>query len=242
MPLFTRSKNPARATALILLAMSAAAGAVAPKPYSAEYAALRNGEKLGVATIRFSARAGGVFELQTSTRGTEGLAAAAGVSIEERSLLSWPDDRPETISYRYLQKMAWKTRERRMEVDSASGQIVRSDKDGNQVLPYQSGVLDRHAVTVALMQDLAAGKTGDLIYAVAEREGIANQRYRQSGIESIDTAIGRQRVKRIERMRDTANGRRTEVWFAVDLHYLPVRILQTEPDGDSIELRLSAVR
>ena len=146
------------------------------------------------------------------------------------------------MSYRYLQQVAWKTRERRVDVDAPAGKIIRSDKNGSQVLRYQPGVLDRHAVTVALMQDLAAGKTGDLLYAVPEREGVVSQRYRPSGIESLDTSLGRQRVIRVERIRDDGNGRSTVVWFGVDRQFLPLRILQTEPNGDSIELRISAIR
>ncbi len=224
------------------LAVSGWAFAAAPKPFRAEYSALRNGEKLGVATIGFSARPGGRFELLTATRGSEGLAAVAGVSIEERSVLAWAGNRPETVSYRYLQQVAWKNRERRVDVDAPAGKIIRSDKNGSQVLRYQPGVLDRHAVTVALMQDLAAGKTGDLLYAVPEREGVVSQRYRPSGIESLDTSLGRQRVIRVERIRDDGNGRSTVVWFGVDRQFLPLRILQTEPNGDSIELRISAIR
>ena len=77
------------------LAVSGWAIAAAPKPFRAEYSALRNGEKLGVATIGFSARPGGRFELLTATRGSEGLAAVAGVSIEERSVLAWAGNRPD---------------------------------------------------------------------------------------------------------------------------------------------------
>lgn len=225
-----------------LLATTSAAYAAAPKPFAADYAASRNGEQLGLASMRFSLQPGGRFQLTTSIRGSEGLAAVAGASIEERSLLGWQDNRPETSSYHYTQKVAWKTRERRIEVDPAAGRVERADKNGLLVFRYRPGVLDRHAVTVALMQDLAAGKTGDLAYPVAERDGITMQRYRQSGIEMLDTELGRQRAIRVERIRDEANGRNTVVWFGVDRQYLPLRILQTEPDGDSIELRIAAIR
>lgn len=224
---------------LLLLAGAAVA---APKSFHADYSALRNGERLGVASLHYSAQTPGRSELATSTRGTEGLAAAAGVSIEERSLLDWSRGRPETASYRYTQKMAWKTRERRIDVDPSAGTVLRSDKDGGREYAYQPGVLDRHAVTVALMNDLAAGKTGEFSYPVAEREGVALQRYRSFGVENIDTALGRQRAVRVDRLRDDGNGRQTTVWFGVDRGYLPLRLLQVEPDGESIELRISGVR
>lgn len=240
----TQAPNRFRRMLLALLAgaLFAGAGYAAPKPFHADYSALRNGERLGVASIRYSAQPGNRGELATSTRGTEGLAAAAGVSIEERSQLDWSRGRPETMSYRYSQKMAWKSRERRIDVDPAAGTVLRSDKDGGRQYAYEPGVLDRHAITAALMEDLAAGRSGEFSYPVAEREGVGRQRYRSYGIETLDTALGRQRAVRVQRLRDGGDGRETTVWFGVDRGYLPLKLLQVEPDGESIELRISSVR
>lgn len=228
--------------ALLALALLAGAAAASPKPFHAEYSALRNGERLGVASIRYSAQPDHRGELATSTRGTEGLAAAAGVSIEERSVLDWSRGQPETASYRYAQKMAWKTRERRIDVDPKAGTVLRSDKDGGREYDYEPGVLDRHAVTIALMNDLAAGKSGELRYPVAERNGLSRQRYRIAGVETLQTGLGPMRAVRVDRLRDDGSGRETTVWFGVDRGYLPLRILQVEADGESIELRISSVR
>lgn len=240
--MFRRPILPATWLAPVLLALSTWAVAAAPKPYHAEYSAMRNDKALGIASVRFSSQAGGRYELVTSTHGTDGLAAIAGVSIEERSVLSWPDDTPETVTYSYRQKMAWKTRTRSISVDAQAGRIVRNDQDDQQVMRYQPGVLDRHAVTVALMHDLAAGKRGDLLYSVPERDGVATQRFRQAGVETLDTALGVRRVIRVERVRDSSNGRNTIVWFGVDNGYVPLRILQTEPNGDTLELRIRSIR
>ena len=168
------ARRLASVLALLALALVAGIASASPRPFHAEYTALRNGERLGVASIRYSLQPGNRGALATSTRGTEGLAGAAGVSIEEYSLLDWSRGRPETASYRYAQKMAWKTRERRIEVDPAAGTVLRSDKDGGREYAYEPGVLDRHAVTIALMDDLAAGKSGELRYPVAERKGVSS--------------------------------------------------------------------
>ena len=95
---------------LVLLAalLPVAASAAAPKPYTARYEVLRNGERLGEATIRFAALPNGRYDFSSSTRGSNGLAAVLGVSVDERSILRWHDGRPETVAYSLSQKVGWK--------------------------------------------------------------------------------------------------------------------------------------
>jgi hypothetical protein len=42
----------------------------------------------------------------------------------------------------------------------------------------------------------------------------------------------------VERLRDDARGRSTTTWLGIEQDFLPVRMLQTEPDGDTFEMRL----
>jgi len=226
---------------LLSLSMPLLAASGPPMAFVAEYDVLRNGEKLGKATMRFVAAPRGLYELRTSTVGSEGLAAIAGAAIEERSLLSW-NDGPETVSYEYKQKIAWKTRQRGLRVDAEAGHVVSTDKNGERVLPYRPGILDRHALTVALMQDLASGKKGDLLYTVPDGDALGIQRYRQAPPETIQTAQGGQRAIRVERVRDSGGGRTTTLWLARDRGFVPLRLVQKEPDGETIEMRILTLR
>jgi hypothetical protein len=213
-----------------------------PPPYTAQYEVRRNGDPLGRATVAFKALANGRYELTSSTVGSEGLAAIAGVSVDERSILRWTGQEPETVAYTYRQKMAWKTRERAMQVDAANQRIDSQDKDGSYSPPYRPGVLDRNAITVALMHDVSSGKTGDLRYPVPDHDQIQTQVYRTSAPEQMTTALGAQRVIRVERIRDTSNGRSTTLWLGQDKNFVPLRILQTEPNGETIEMRVTSIR
>ena len=226
--------------ALALLPLAALAAA--PAPYTARYEVWRNGSVLGEATVTFLPAGDGQYELRTRTEGTSGLAAIAGVSVDERSVLRWNGDRPETVSYRYHQQLAWKEKSRSIDVDAAGGRIDSVDKGVRTVLPYQPGVLDRHAISVALMQDLAANPAADLSYPVAGRDAVERQRFRAGAITSIETALGRQRVLQVDRVRDSDDGRRTTLWLGVDRRLVPLRIEQAEPNGDRIEMRIIAVR
>ncbi|MFT3807385.1 DUF3108 domain-containing protein [Arenimonas sp.] len=225
-----------------LLALPLPLVAAAPAAYTAQYEVRRNGEPMGSATVTFSAQGGGAYELRTHTVGTGGLAAMAGADIDERSVLGWRNGVPETRRYSYRQKVAWKTKERSLVVDADAGRIDSRDGDKSYSPPYEPGVLDRHAVNIALMQDLAAGASGDRVYRVPQRDQIDTQRYRVAGRESLQTAMGAQPVLRVERIRDSDDGRKTTVWFGSGQRYIPLRMLQTESNGDSVEMRIVSIR
>lgn len=228
------------AAALVLAPI--AAGAALPPPYTANYEVRRNGEALGTATVSFKQLPNGRYELKSSTVGSAGLAAIAGVSVDERSVIRLADGQPETVAYNYRQKLAWKTRERSMQVNAASNSIASTDKDKSFSPPYRAGVLDRNAITVALMADVAAGKPGDLEYLVPSRNDLETQVYRSATSEQIQTKLGSQRVIRVERIRESSNGRTTTLWLGQDRNYIPLRMLQTEPDGETIEMRIISIR
>ena len=225
-------------TAILLSLLAVPVMAASPAPFSARYEVIRNGDRLGEATISFTALGDGRYQLLTNTIGTEGLAALTGARVEERSILSWHGDQPETLSYDYVQKLGWKTKERHLRVDAGSHRIDSQDKDQDYAPPYRAGVLDRNAITVALMQDIASGKTGDLLYFVPDRDQLVTQHYRSSAKEHLQTALGPEAAIRIERIRDSDNGRQTSLWLGPNQHYAPLRILQSEPNGETMEMRI----
>ena len=228
-------------TAALMLAPIAAIAAL-PPAYTATYEVRRNGDPLGTATVVFKQLPNGRYELTSSTVGSEGLAAIAGVAVNERSIIRVTDGQPETVAYNYRQKLAWKTRERSMQVDAAAGRITSTDKDKRYSPPYQAGVLDRNAINVALMADVAAGKSGDLQYLIPSRDEVETQVYRSGKSERLDTRLGPQRTIRVDRIRETSNGRSTTLWLGQDRNYVPLRMLQTEPDGGTIEMRVLSIR
>lgn len=217
------------------------AGAAAPPPYTAQYEVRRNGDRLGTATVTFRKLANGRFELVSDTVGSEGLAAIAGVAVNERSILRW-NAQPETVAYDYRQKVAFKNRTRSLQVDAAGQRIEATDKDRSFSPPYEPGVLDRNAVVVALMSDLAGGRTGEFTYRIPDKDALDTWTYRTAASEQVETALGPQRVVRVERVRASGNRRSTTLWLGADRNYVPVRILQTEPDGGTVEMRIVSLR
>ena len=229
------------ATTLLALAPALAAAAM-PAPYSARYEVLRNGDRVGESSVSLKTLGEGRAEFVSSTSGSEGLAALAGANIDERSTLRWREGAPETVSWHYRQKVAWKTRERSLAVDAGARRIDSRDKDKRYSPPYRPGVLDRHAVTVALMQDLTAGRTGELRYLVPDKDELEAWVFRTGASERVDSALGAQRALRVERIRTDGRGRSTTLWLAQDRGYVPLRILQKEPKGDTIDMRITSLK
>lgn len=223
-----------------------AATAMAHTGYVAEYELLRDGKKEGIATRRLAPLDDGRWELHTEIKGTSGMARFLGFRIDERSQVSWHDGRAATEGYTYLQKLAFKKRERSVIVDHAGGRIIsRDSRDDNvdQLLPLADGVLDRQSASLALADDLAKGASGMLYYPVVGRHAIDTWQFEVGAPEPIDTPAGHFDAVTATRIRDDDDGRVTRTWFArlptPSAHgMVPVRIEQTEPGEDDIVMQL----
>lgn len=228
--------------AFALLLPMAATAAPPPEPFSADYEVFQNDRKLGTGRIELRAMPDGRWELLTHSQATEGLFAAAGVTRDERSLLSWRGGQPEVVEYRMKQKAAWSSREQRLQVDAAGKRATSTYKDQSTALPYRPGLLDKHGVTAAIMADLAAGKRGKLVYTVAERRAVETQTFQVAANVVLRTALGPMRAVRVVRVRDDSDGRETKIWFAREHGWLPLRIKQYEADGETLDMRITAIR
>lgn len=228
--------------AFALLMPAATFAAAPPKPFSAEYAVFKNGEKLGTGGITLRALPDGRWELDTRSRATEGLFAVAGAERNERSLMDWSSGRPETIEYRMQQKAGWTQRDQLLRVDARARSAASTYKGQTTALPYSPGLIDRHGLTAAIMSDLAAGRRGEFAYTVAERRAVEPQRFRTAANVRLQTAIGPMRAVRVERVRDSGDGRITKIWFARERGWLPLRIEQVEADGETLDMRITAIR
>ncbi|HMN34223.1 MAG TPA: DUF3108 domain-containing protein [Chiayiivirga sp.] len=223
--------------ALLALAAPSFAGD-ALSPYVAEYEVLRGGAVEGRATVSLASEGDGVWRLEEHTRGTQGLAALAGLRIEETSRFRKTASGLQCLRHDYRQS-GLRKRERRIECGDAG--IVSRDHRGEHRFAAESGVIDRQAVSLALAMDLAAGRRGELEYRVVDREQLEAQAYRVAGEDTVEVPAGRLRAVKVERIRADAR-RSTTTWFGVEQGWVPVRIVQGEADGAAFELRLVSLR
>jgi hypothetical protein len=227
-------------SALLLAFSSISAAAQPPKPFNAEYEVRQNGRLLGSAQMQWKDLGNNRWQLTTNTRG-DGVASIAGVHINETSILQWANDGAETASYQYSQNVAWKKKQRSMQVNAAKKVIEFSDNSKTNQIPYQSGAVDRHSFLTALMSQVAEGKRDNLQVKVADKQSINTQTYRTAGNVNLKTLLGNYQTVKLERVREDSDGRSTQVWLAREKNWIPLRMLQTEPDGSTLELRIKKI-
>lgn len=229
------------ATLALGVLLASAASATSLKPYTAVYEVSRNGAIAGRATVTLQ-QSGNQWSIDSITVGTNGLAALAAADIREHSDFRDNGGQLETMGYRYTQKTILKSNQRSISVDSAAGRIVSRDKKGEHEFPLQPGVLDHQSLTVAMAQDLASGKRGTLSYRVVDRDELGTERYRvgKQGITRVPA--GALRTIEVVRLRDAGNGRVTASWLGLDNGFVPVRVVQTEPNGEVYEMQLVSLK
>ncbi len=220
------------------LTLSAASFAT-PKEFRAEYELYRNGKLMGSSQIALSKSRGG-YQFSTTSASQGGWASlVGGAEIKEVSVFNLNGDTFQPVSYSYRQSVSFKKRKRDIAFDW-SKKWARED-DGDNVVSYllEPGSLDRNLVVLALAQDLKAQRTS-LNHFVAYKGESVNWNFKNAGSEKVSTALGVIEANRIERVRDNKD-RSTISWHAPKYDYLPIKIKQLEPNGDSIEMRLKRI-
>jgi hypothetical protein len=222
---------------LALWGSGAAAAAPLPDRFTATFAVEAIGVALGETRWDLSPEPGGRFRLTSVTQPTGAAALVLDSSRREESLWEYADGRPRPLHYAF-ERTGTKARSDRIAFDWSRGVATSTSRGRSWSLPLAPGTLDGLVYILALMQDLAAGREV-LSYTFAERGKVKTYRLGRDGPEVVATAVGRLETLRLSRTDE--RGRRTVLWCAPALGYLPVQIEHTEEDGKPITLRLKAV-
>lgn len=232
-----------RRSVAALLSLFCAFGAFADPgapvaPFHANYQVLRNGEAVGEATLSLRANGDGVWEFDSHTRGTSGMASLLGLDVAETSTFDWHDGHPQGLRYRYVQSAAIHSRTRDIDFDWKDATARVHDGNKQYRLSLQPNAIDRSLVTIALMADLQA-HTPTLAYLIVHKDKVSRQQYVQSGRDTLDLPAGRIDAVRVEREGGSSK-RQTTSWFAPSRGWLPVKIEQVGKHGETITLQLTA--
>jgi len=219
---------------LILLCAASVASAAEISPFSATFTVSRNGDALGHMKMQLSRSGENEWSFVSRTEGEKGLAGFLGVTIEERSRLIVDKNGFSSVGYGYQQKMVGRNRKRELTRD-ADGSIRESDGDDSWNYSVPGPMFDRHSVVIGIAQHLAKGPDKGVIFdlPVASKGKLEKWRFLTVGSEEIETGNGRQSAIRVERMRENSD-RKTVSWHAADFAYLPIKVEQTEPDGENL--------
>lgn len=221
---------------MLLLALGLAPGhAVAvSRPFAAVYDLSVGVLKLGVMRrdLRIEADGTYVFESSMETSGLAALLRSDRVRETSRGRIVDGSFVPESYAYDNSRKKRRYT----LTFDHAGGVVKRSDPGSDWSAPMRGAVFDKLVYQVQLMHDVAT-MSQTIRYGIADKDELKVYLIQSRGHEDVDTPHGRYATLRLERTTDDAR-RRTIVWCAEALGWLPVRVDYQDKDGTVTTARL----
>jgi len=232
-----RSKRNCRLAAALLFssgfflpAPTPAAPLPAPSPFVAVYEVRTGGIGVGTMTRRFQIDAGSNYRFESVVESTGLVAMLKPLRIEESSAGSWSPDGPRPARYAYARRSGKKLKQSIIEFGWSGARAVSTINDTPVDFELPEGTIDKLSYQLVLMQDLASART-TLNYRVADvgktKDYVLTQRPR----EQVKAGGQVYATVPVEYARD--DGRRTVLWCAEVLGYLPVRIEYREKDGET---------
>lgn len=197
--------------------------------YRAEYEVRYKGRRVARAEFSVAAEADGQFVFNSSTKARGIWRLASPNPAIEWSRFRTDAGRIVPTSFRYEDGSRQGEDNYSVEFDESSGEIRINGPSGQSTLPYDSDLLDRGSLQVALMLDLAACELpGPFRYV--DEDGVREYRYERLEDLATETEIGMLDTIRFSQQRE-GSSRNTIIWTAPSLAYLPVRIEQIR-DGE----------
>ncbi len=222
----------AKALGIGLLLTTAGAVAAPPQAFTATYNVSQAGQPLGVAQVSLAPADNGAWIYRKDLKGTGGLAALLGASVQESSRLRWKGDVPEAISYDYQLQAAIKNKQRHLRVDWATNQVTVDEGKGSTTYGAQPGMVERNTLPLALGLALRNGQE-HIALPVAVRQTVETQHFKVTGKETITVPAGRFDAVRVER---TDADRGFTAWYVPKRYLLPVKLSQH--DGGNMQMEL----
>ncbi|HEC84889.1 MAG TPA: DUF3108 domain-containing protein [Thioploca sp.] len=208
-----------------------------PPSFTAKYTLYAKGISVGEGTRTLTVQKDGTFLLESVGKTTGWVAWFKKIRIEERSKFTQQNGKIRPLEYTYYQT-GKKTRYSHLSFHWYKNTATSTYKGETKEIKLEEGTLDRLLYQVVLMQELKQGKR-QLEYKIANKGKISVYRPIMKNWERIETGIGELSTLKYERV-SSNNERRTTLWCAPKLHYLPVQVEHVEK-GEVFRLVLQSV-
>lgn len=241
MPLMRHVEARRRFFGLCLLSCALSVHAVdahRPSPFVAVYTIEAGGIGAGRMTRTLSIAADDDYRFSAIVEAEGLVALLKPTRIVEESAGRWADAHPVTARYSHLKTSGKKRKETVIDFDWQAGRSHATINGAPVEGKLETGEIDKLSYQLALMRDLAAG-VGALEYRVAEAGGGKRYRLERRADERVQVGATAYDAVPVVYARD--DGRRTVLWCAPALEYLPVRIEYTEKDGKVTTAELASV-
>lgn len=168
-------------------------------------------------------------------------ASAMVASLTESSLFEFVDSEIKPHHYTYQRKVLNKTRDVEVAFDWPNQKVKNTAEGSAWMMDIVPGTLDKQSVQLRLQLDIAATQDIDgtvYAYQVADGGQLKIYQFSADGEDLVETPLGNYKSVKIKRDRGENAERETWIWFAPELNYSIVRIIQKEADGKSYQIDL----
>jgi hypothetical protein len=170
---------------------------------------------------------GRTYSIVSNTKG-RGILAAFGNKRTVRGRITPQGLRPD--EYRDERPFGWVASAK---FDWESRSVTQERKGKSETLQMQGTAQDPLSLAYTFAFVPPKGKEYDIIRA--DGRGLTPFRFAVLGNEKLATPIGELQTLHIAKMRDGPEDKATDIWFAVDRDFLPVRVLVVDKDGARVD-------
>ena len=161
--------------------------------------------------------------------------------IIETSLWSGSEKLIKPLEYRYIRTGGRKNKRVALDFNWVTRQVYIDDAKRPWSLDLESATLDKLLYQLALMSDLEEKKV-TFNYRIADGGKIKHYLITKMNQEVISTPMGKIEAIQLTRERSRPKDRKTTLWCAPALNYIPVMLEHIEKDGTIFTAKLRRLR
>ena len=218
---------------LIIPGLARAAGE--PIPFEAKYQVLIDGKPRMESLISLR-NENGTWFMTSDGKGTKGLAKFLGAKTSERSRGTVENGTYAPLEYSQNSKVMGSGKKWTAIFERVDGQITTTHKEGESRIEIQKGTNDPLSLTLAMNQQLTAGRKEFSLKVIGEKE-IDQHDYSAGEMGSIGTSIGCFESIPVRRVR-TNSTRHSSGWYAESLNFIPVKMKHGKEGGRQFEMNI----
>lgn len=208
----------------------------APQPFTAVYALAWRGITAGYSTLSLTERRPGEYVYSSVSRARGIVRLVFPDPISESSTFRIAEGRIEPLEYREDDGQSRRSQNVALEFDWAA-RSVHGNAGGKAVhQPLETGTQDPLSVQIALMRELAAGRS-PTHFLLFDKTEASEYHYTREGKVVLDTPLGH--LETIVYRSDRPDSDRVmRFWLAPSLSYLPVRAERRRRGKTEFELNI----
>jgi len=230
---------------LVCAALACAATVAQPArdgvfPYRAIYGLYNGDKRVGESVFALSYDwITGHYKFETHSEFRGLLRFASPRPVIERSEFAIVANEIRPLAFTYQDGTRRGERDLAIRFNREGGQLIVERNGMREELPLVPGALDRASARIALMRELDRSQLSGS-YGIADPDVIRTYENRREGMETVATPLGRLTAHKISQQRQESS-RRTVIWAARELHFLPIRIEQIREGRAPVAFALESV-